>query len=235
MLVSNHCLIQVNFLNFATMKIFIIAATKFEIQPSIAKSGNGNTSFFITGIGMLATAVSLTKIILQQQPDLVIQAGIAGSYNNQISLGKVVVVKQEFLGDTGVEEAGIWKDIFDLNLIGDNDFPFVKKQIINPYLPKLSFLQLDEVIGVTVNEISTNQQRIKQLISKYNPIIESMEGAAMHYVCTDLQVPYLQIRSISNYVGERDKIKWKMLLAIANLNDTLVNIVNRLCGENELF
>ena len=71
--------------------------------------------------------------------------------------------------------------------------------------------------------------------SKYNPKIESMEGAALHYVCTDLEVPYLQIRSISNYVGERDKIKWKMPLAIANLNDTLVNIVNRLCGENELF
>ena len=217
------------------MKIFIIAATKFEIQPAITQLVNGNTSFFITGIGMLATAVSLTKIILQGQPDLVIQAGIGGSYSKQISLGQVVVVKQEFLGDMGVEEADIWKDIFDLNLIGDNDFPFAKKQINNPYLPKLNVLQLVEVVGVTVNEISTSQQRIEQLVSKYNPIIESMEGAVLHYVCTDLQVPYIQIRSISNYVGERDKSKWQMPLSIANLNNILVDIVNKLCSENNLL
>ncbi len=234
MLVSNHCFLQVNFLNFATMKIFIIAATKFEIQPTITKLGNGNTSFFITGIGMLSTAVSLTKMILQQQPDLVIQAGIAGSYNKQISLGKVVVVKQEFLGDMGVEEAGIWRDTFDLNLIGVNDFPFAQKQIINPYLLTLNVSQLDEVVGVTVNEISTSQQRIEQIVLKYNPITESMEGAALHYVCTDLQVPYIQIRSISNYVGERDKTKWQMPLAITNLNDILVDIVNKLSGDNQL-
>ena len=230
-MVSNNWFKLVNFLNFAIMKILIIAATKFEIQPSIAKFDNVNTSFSITGISMLATAVSLTKLVLQQQPDLVIQAGIAGSFNKQINLGKVVVVKQEFLGDMGVEEVGNWKDIFDLNLTSGNDFPFTEKQIPNPYLPKLNNLKLDEVIGITVNEISTNQQRIEQLISKYNPTIESMEGAALHYVCTDLQVPFIQIRSISNYVGERDKTKWQLQLAIANLNDILQAMLQQLSSK----
>ncbi len=224
-MVSNNWFLQVNFLNFATMKILIIAATKLEIQPALAKLDNSDTSFFVTGIGMLATAVSLTKLLLQQQPDLVIQAGIAGSFNKQIDLGSVIVIKEEILGDLGVEEAGIWTDIFDLNLISANDFPFTQKQIPNPYLPKLNTLKFDEVISITVNEISTNQQRIQQLITKYNPTTESMEGAALHYVCTDLQVPFIQIRSISNYVGERDKTKWQVTKAIDNLNQILEKFV----------
>jgi futalosine hydrolase len=43
-----------------------------------------------------------------------------------------------------------------------------------------------------------------------------------------MNVPFIQIRSISNYVGERDKTKWKMKEAIENLNQTLLKYVNRL-------
>ncbi len=50
-----------------------------------------------------------------------------------------------------------------------------------------------------------------------------MEGAALHYVCLQEQIPFVQIRSVSNYVGERDKTKWKMKEAIENLNTELYN------------
>ena len=46
--------------------------------------------------------------------------------------------------------------------------------------------------------------------NKFLPVIESMEGAALHYVCLMEKIPFLQIRSISNYIGERDKKKWNM-------------------------
>ena len=210
------------------MRIIITAATQAEFQPAIdafKAFPNAEVECHVTGIGMLATAVSLTKIIMHQKPDLVIQVGIAGTFNNDIQLGKVVVVKEEIFGDTGVEEDGVWKDIFDLNLMEPDSFPFTQKAIINPYLAKLNSLQLNEVVGITVNEISTNKQRIKQLQEKYNATIESMEGAALHYVCTDLKVPFLQIRSISNYIGERDKTKWQIIEAINNLNKILVEMV----------
>lgn len=229
--VNNYSFNQVNFLNFAIMKIIVIAATKFEIQPAIQLFANTNIQFQVTGIGMLATAVSLTKLLLQHQPNLVIQAGIAGSFNANLPLGKVVVVESEIIGDLGVEEDDTWQDIFDKNLIGADSFPFKQKAITNPHLPKLNTLQLNEVAGITVNEISTNQQRIQQLQAKYNPTVEGMEGAALHYVCTDLNVPFIQIRSISNYIGERDKTKWQMQLSINNLNNTLHKILSNLLEE----
>ena len=59
----------------------------------------------------------------------------------------------------------------------------------------------------------------------FDPVTESMEGAALHYVCISENVPFVQIRSISNYIGERNKKKWDMMDSIANLNDTLIKII----------
>ena len=210
------------------MKIIITSATNFELsvaQQKIKSTKNIDVSFVVTGIGMLATAVNLSKIIYEQQPDFIIQAGIAGCFDLSIPLGKTVLVEEEFLGDIGVEENGIWKDVFDLGLIKPNIKPFKKKGLLNSNIHKYNQLDLPIVKAVTVNQISTDNNHIQQLIKKYNPSIETMEGAALHYVCNSYKIPYLQIRSISNYIGERDKTKWKMKLALDNLNKYLVKYI----------
>ena len=60
----------------------------------------------------------------------------------------------------------------------------------------------------------------------FDPVTESMEGAALHYVCLMENIPFLQIRSISNYIGERNKKKWDMNQSIYDLNNALVSIIN---------
>jgi len=210
------------------MKIIITSATEFEVAVSKQKIINNkglNISFVVTGVGMLATAINLSKIIYEQQPDFIIQAGIAGCFDTSILLGKTVLVEEEFLGDLGVEENGKWKDVFDLGLIKSSTKPFKKKGIINAEIKEFNYLDLPTVKSVTVNQISTDKNHIQQLIKKYNPCIETMEGAALHYVCNLYKIPYLQIRSISNYIGERDKSKWKIKLAIENLNQHLLKHV----------
>ena len=63
---------------------------------------------------------------------------------------------------------------------------------------------------------------------KYHPLLESMEGAAFHYVCLMKNIPFIQLRSASNYVGERDKSKWKMNEAIVNVNKVVYDLINKL-------
>jgi len=55
-----------------------------------------------------------------------------------------------------------------------------------------------------------------------------MEGAAFHYVCLQQHIPFIQIRSISNIVGVRDKNKWKMKEAIESLNKKLIETIELL-------
>jgi futalosine hydrolase len=57
--------------------------------------------------------------------------------------------------------------------------------------------------------------------------VETMEGAALHYVALQLNIPFLQVRSLSNFAGERDKKRWRMEEAIENLNKELERLLNK--------
>jgi futalosine hydrolase len=218
------------------MKIIITAATKNEwmhASKQIATLSKVNKTkhqiiFHQSGVGMLSTAVSLMKVIASEKPNLIIQVGIAGIFDNSQSLAKVFVIKQESIGDLGVAEKGKWKDIFDLQLQKNNTPPFVKKILPNPWLKQYNILKLPAVVAVTVNEITTQKKRKEQIIKHCNPTLESMEGAALHYVCRTMEIPFLQIRATSNYIGERNKTKWLLKESIEILNETLVQLINKL-------
>ncbi|GHV28950.1 MAG: futalosine hydrolase [Hydrotalea flava] len=214
------------------MKIWVTAATAFEIQiakETLQKNKHHKNitalHFATTGVGMLLSAVQLTKLVLTEHPDCIIQAGIAGTFHQHLKPASVVAVKKEMLGDTGVMEQQNWKDIFDLGLQSKNTKPFENGSITNHYLEQWNITALPEVSGISVNEISTNPQRIVQLNSKYAPDIETMEGVALHFVAGIFNIPYIQVRAISNVVGERDKQKWAMEEALQALNKAIIQYV----------
>jgi futalosine hydrolase len=218
------------------MRVIITAATVAEWMPSFLEMNTLYTNesqrlkvrFHQAGVGMLATAVSLTKLIAEEKPDLVIQAGIAGCFDTTMTLGKVLTVNDEILGDMGVEEEGKWKDIFDLKLEKSSYHPFERRKLPNPWLSQFNLLKLPEVTAITINEITTDNERIQQIVKKYSPVTESMEGAALHYVCREAGIPFLQIRAVSNYIGERNKNNWKIKEAIDNLNQVLIKYIDKL-------
>ena len=218
------------------MRVIITAATVAEWMPSFlninalytGESQRLKLQFHQSGIGMLAACYALTKLAIEDKPDLIIQVGIAGSFDPTIPLGAVVVINEETIGDLGVEEEGKWKDLFDLKLEKSSYHPFEKRKLPNQWLDTYNLTGLKEVSGITVNEITTNSERIQKLIKKFNPVIESMEGAALHYVARESNIPFIQIRAISNYIGERDKTKWQMKNAIDNLNQTLLQYIDHL-------
>ena len=218
------------------MRVIITAATNGEWMPSFQKinpayAGTNkrfSVGFHESGIGLLASSVSLMKMFVQETPTLIIQVGIAGCFDKKIPLGKVFVVKDDFAGDIGVMENKVWKDLFDLKLDKPNDAPYEKKSLPNPWLSQYNLLKLPTKKGVTVNTISTDKNKIDLYSGRYKATLESMEGAALHYMGRDLNIPFIQIRAVSNYVGERNKAKWEMQEAIYNLNETLLQYLDAL-------
>ena len=118
--------------------------------------------------------------------------------------------------------------MFDLGLAKPNEHPFHKGWLENPYKDLLKKTKLKIVNGISVNNISADKKIIGLYQTKFNATVESMEGAALHYVCLMEKIPFVQIRSISNYIGERNKKKWKMNEAITNLNKELVRFTTNL-------
>jgi len=218
------------------MRVIITAATNGEWMPSFQKinpayAGTNkrfSVGFHESGVGLLASSVSLMKMFVQETPSLIIQVGIAGCFDKKVPLGKVFAVKDDFAGDIGVMENKVWKDLFDLKLDKPNDAPYEKKSLPNPWLSQYNLLKLPTKKGVTVNTISTDKNKIDLYSGRYKASLESMEGAALHYIGRDLNIPFIQIRAVSNYVGERNKAKWNMQEAIYNLNETLLQYLDAL-------
>lgn len=216
-------------LNFLNMNYLFVAATATEIKPFInfcrKNVANLQIDFLLTGVGMLQTSYNLTKQFTIKKPGLVIQAGIAGCFDRKQELAKTWMIKEEILADLGAEENGKFADVFDLQLIKPNQNPFIKKKLVNPNIKMFDRFNFPPVIAISVNEITTSKKRIATLQKKYNPLLESMEGAAFHFVCLKENIPFVQLRCSSNYVGERNKAKWKIKEAIHNLNQELIRIV----------
>jgi len=221
------------------MDILLAAATSFEIQPTIdflrARPTNpaGHApaphpiSTLITGVGSTATAWSLMRQIDRHPPDLVIQAGIAGCFTGKPP-GEVLVVEEEVLADLGVWEDHRFKTLFDLKLTDPDTPPVSAGRRINPYRRLLHLAALETVRSATVNEITTDPDRIRWHQQNTAAVVEGMEGGALHYVCLQEKIAFLQLRSVSNDVGVRDKTKWDIRSALSRLNEELIRLLERL-------
>ncbi|MGZ8554684.1 MAG: phosphorylase family protein [Chitinophagaceae bacterium] len=215
------------------MICLLTAATVTEISPFLAYYRDSNNSLpvavdiLITGIGLTAATYSITKQIQVRRPGIIIQAGIGGCFDKNIPLGSVLAIKQEAIGDQVVIEKGKMKSLFDLGLVPQNQFPFSKGWLINKS-GVLKKTKLKKVKGITTNEITTSKQKITLYRDTFNPVVESLEGAALHYTCLREKIPFLQIRSVSNYIGERNKKNWDMKNSITNLNKELILLLESL-------
>jgi futalosine hydrolase len=201
------------------MSVLLCAATKFEVKPTIdfiREKNLTHITVLITGVGLTTATYQLTKAVCIQKPQLII-----------LDLAKVVGIKNEMIGDQGVEENGKFNSLFDLKLIEKNVFPWIDGKLCNNHEILLQS-GLPIVDSVTINEISTGTERIQYYKDHLGADIESMEGAALHYVALLENIPFLQIRSLSNFAGERDKSKWEMNKAISCLNLELQRILLKL-------
>jgi futalosine hydrolase len=81
------------------------------------------------------------------------------------------------------------------------------------------------VRAITVNTATGSEATRIKLLKKFNPDIETMEGATFFYICTLERIPFMALRAISNKVEARDKSKWKISMALDNLSKKLNEII----------
>lgn len=216
------------------MNILVVSATHFEIQPLLdfldikepmpginttkKNRASVHIDVLITGIGMVETAFMMGKW-MNKSYHLIINVGVCGAFNKLLKLGELVCVTQDILSELGAEDDTNFLPYNQLSLPGE----YIFSSVFSRLFPDID--QLKKVIGITVNTIHGNEININKIQQLYHPDVESMEGAAFFRACQGLNVPYIQIRAISNYVEKRDKSKWQMPLAIKNLNDFLIRFI----------
>ncbi len=203
------------------MSILIVAATKLEVQPFLYL--NPDAEYLITGVGAATTVFQLMNHIQNNKYDFILQVGLAGTYTNELILGESVIVEKDCFADLAVWENKKIISVYDLGLNNPNEAPFENGWLVNHHI-SVNLTQAKIVKGVTVNLLTDDLKYVNEMKLKFDAAIESMEGAALHYVCIQKKIPFLQIRGISNKVGERDKLKWNFKEAIQSSNQLLSEI-----------
>lgn len=217
------------------MKLLIAAATDRELEAvkRFVDSHHSNSiKLLVTGVGAIASCFTLTEAAGNELPDMLIQIGIGGSFSSSLAIGSAVAVDKEVIADMGVVEEDGYKSIFEMGLVDNDSHPYTNGALINTYSDLLSMSGIKTVVGLTVNEITTQSEKIRIFNNQYGAEIESMEGAALHYVCILKKIPFLQIRGISNMVGERDKSKWKINEALNSASDACIRLINNLMTKS---
>ena len=178
-----------------SFKILYVTATwpegdtlkKFrEIMSYNDRLDSFETDLLITGVGSMATAWSLKQwIILNEKPDLAINAGIAGSFNERLNIGDVVMPVSDCFADAGVEDGENFLTLFESGLINANDFPYKDGLLYTDtrYNEKMKSI-LKPVRAITVNTATGSETTKGKLLKKFNPDIETMEGATFFYICS---------------------------------------------------
>jgi futalosine hydrolase len=228
-------------LSLSRMNLLIVSATYMEIAPLVAKlkfvaeneqrmksytSGKNEIDVLITGVGMVATAAWTTKALCAKKYDAALNFGVCGSFDKNLEAGKVVHVLTDRFADMGAEDDEKFLSLSDLNLLGENEFPYMWGQLPNQAVPNNErILNLTGVNAITVNTVHGNANSIAKTVQRWNPHVESMEGAAFFYCCMIEKIPCAQVRAVSNFIEKRNRDNWNMALAIKNLNEKATEII----------
>jgi len=193
-------------------------------------SGNCIFDLLVTGVGPVPTAWAVGRwFSLNRKPDLVMNSGIAGSFRHDIVPGQVVLPVSDCFADAGVETGTGFLTLAEAGLEDPDKPPFTGGRLSagNPFVD-LAAERLRAVRAISVSTATGSAATRERLVAKYDPDIETMEGAAFFYACREADVPFVAFRAVSNMVEPRDKSRWNISLALDNLAIELQHFILKL-------
>lgn len=207
--------------------------------------GGAEIVFVVSGMGKTNASHAATILIRNYHPSLVVNFGVGGAYpSSELKKGDIAVASREVYADEGV----LLKNGFQtLEYI---DIPLFKKgrQMYFNELPadkEASRLMIAAArtcgfrtlrgTFATVSACTGTRQRAGELSKRFVAICENMEGAAIAHICLIYDVPFVEVRGISNIAEERDKSKWNIRTASANCQKTVMEFSAQYIGRQFLY
>lgn len=222
----------------------MVSAVAAELAPLLSKLGSTvnrstrQTQFayrghdvdvLLTGVGMVAAAAWCSRVLSVERYDLAFNLGICGSFDAALGPGAVVHVVRDRIAELGAEDGDRFLPLAELGLLDDDPRPFARDELINAAPPRSRALDaLPAVAGITVNTVHGEERSILAAVQRFRPQVETMEGAAFMYACMIHDLPFAQVRAVSNVVERRNRAAWQMPLAIDRLAGVTLSLLETL-------
>ncbi len=223
------------------MKIGIIGAMKSEVALFKEKMkierkelkasmeffaghlGNYDVVIVQSGIGKVNAAICAQILIDDFQVTHIINTGVAGSLNNNLDIGDIVVSVDAVQHDFTVEAIGFKKgEIPFTGLVAfaaDESLRQKAIEAVKKVLPEVNVVEGRVCSGDQFISSSEVKQRI---VNDFNGDCTEMEGAAIAQVCYLNNVPFVILRAISDKADDSGHISFEEFEKVAAINSAKV-------------
>lgn len=189
------------------MSLLLITAVDAE---AAALADVPDATIVVAGIGRANAAAATTQAILEHGPfEAVCSVGVAGALPGaELQLGETIVAEACIYAEEGLQTPDAFLDMqamgFPLGDFTGNRVP------VDPGL--LRRLQGHAPTGLiaTVATCSGSDLQAQLISRRTRAIAEAMEGAAVVHAARRLHLPAIELRTISNTTGDRDRQHWDL-------------------------
>jgi futalosine hydrolase len=176
--------------------ILVACATEQERARLPEREG---VEFLVCGLGPVEAAISTAGALARAPYELVINAGIAGVFPGRGEVGDAFAVAEAFYAD--------------LELEGGAALPFALPNRAESSAAALAPFRDGRIAarvgrGLTTATITACDRRAALLAQRFDCDLEAMEGFAVLRAAARAGVPALEVRGISNVVGNRATNRW---------------------------
>lgn len=182
-----------------------------------ARTGAGALTIVCAGAGPAAAATATAAALSDGPWAAVLSLGVAGGFDPVAPVGSVVVANALVAADLGSASPDGFLSLDRLGL-GPARFgvPTGWASAVEQRITRRC-LSLQVVRGdvLTVSTVTGTRRRAIRLATRHrDAVAEAMEGAGVATAAAAFGVPVLEVRAVSNLVGDRDRPSWRMTVAL---------------------
>jgi len=195
-------------------KLRVLIMTSVEAERQAVLRGlqdQGRFDVCVAGVGAVLAAINTTKAIQAGDYDLVVNAGIAGGFIGRAEIGSLVVSQGIIAADLGAESGEGFISVDELGF-GSSQIA-VDAMLTDRVTTALRAAELPVQSGLilTLSTVTGTQETADALASRFpTAVAEAMEGYGVAAAAASYGLPVLELRSISNGIGPRNREAWRI-------------------------
>jgi futalosine hydrolase len=171
------------------------------------------------GVGPAAAAAAAAHVVATQDVALLVSMGVAGSFASaRLAHGDTAVASSIVAADLGAMSPERFLDLTALGLDGGAivDCPPL---LVAAARDRIAGAGLHVAVGaiLTLSTMTGTAERAAELMARHGAVAEAMEGAGVAHVAALHDLPVLEVRTVSNEVGLRDRTSWDLVTALTSL------------------
>jgi futalosine hydrolase len=193
-----------------------------------------------SGLGKVNAAATVASILTRFPVSRLWMWGSGGAYpQSGAEPGGLALASEEILGEEGVATLSSWQplDAIGIPVAETSTGPIFNRIPVDQSALAQARALLDHRqaarlaptlhVGsfVTVSAASGSPARARLFRERFGALCENMEGGAAAQVCLNHGVPFLEIRGLSNWAGDRCKPRWRLREALDACQRALLHLL----------